>query len=308
MRIRQLSVLVALYEARNMTSAAKDVGMSQPALSKWLSELEAELGVKLFARTTRGFHPTPVCDEFIVHARAVVGEMGRSKKTVALMANGAASSLVIGTSPPAAPALLPMAIHRFRALHPDVNLEIHESTMETLLPQLRSARLDFCVIRIEQPMFEQNIRYDLLYQEEMRVVVGPKHMLAKKRHLGWADLGDSKWIGPVVGSPLRRELEHEFALAGEPAPRYGIETSSTLITVSLLQEGSLVAAMSARVAAFFQAAGQLSILPLTYLRSSGIGVLRLRNAQQTTHKTAFFEALKSSARSIESAAYGVSAH
>ena len=308
MRIRQLSVLVTLYEARNMTSAAKDVGMSQPALSKWLSELETELGVKLFARTTRGFHPTRVCDELIVHAKAVVGEMERSKKTVALMANGAASSLVIGTSPPAAPALLPKAIHLFRALHPDVHLEIYESTMETLLPQLRSARLDFCVIRIEQPMFEQNIRYDLLYQEEMRVVVGQEHMFAKKHQLDWADLRGSQWIGPLVASPLRRELEHEFALAGEPAPRYGIETSSTLMTVSLLQEGSLVAAMSARVAEFFQAAGQLSILPLTYLRSSGIGVLRLRNAQQTAHKTAFFEALKASARTIENAADGGSAH
>ena len=50
-RVRQLSVLVTLYESRNMTSAAGEVGMSQPALSKWLSELEVELGVKLFART-----------------------------------------------------------------------------------------------------------------------------------------------------------------------------------------------------------------------------------------------------------------
>lgn len=302
MRIRQLAVLVTLYEARNMTSAATAVGMSQPALSKWLSELEAELGVKLFARTTRGFHPTRVCEELIVHARAVVGEMERSKKTVALMAKGAASSLVIGTSPPAATSLLPKAIHRFRALHPDVHLEIHESTMEILLPQLQSARLDFCVIRIEQPMFDQSIRYDLLYQEEMRVVVGPRHVLARKRKLGWGDLSGFTWIGPVAGSPLRRELEHEFALAGEPAPRYGIETSSMLMIVSLLQEGSLVAAMSARVAEYFRAAGQLSKLPLNYQRRSGIGVLRLRNAQQTAHKTAFFEALKASAKLIENAA------
>ena len=102
-------------------------------------------------------------------------------------------------------------------------------------------------------------------------------------------------------------LEHEFALAGEPAPRYGIETSSTLMTVSLLQQGSLVAAMSARVAEFFRAAGQVSIVPLKYLRRSGIGVLRLRNAQQTAHKIAFFEALKASAKLIENAANKVSA-
>jgi DNA-binding transcriptional LysR family regulator len=301
-RIRQLSVLVTLYESRNMTAAAAAVGMSQPALSKWLSELEADLGARLFARTTRGFHPTPLCEELIVHARAVVGEMERSKKTVALMANGAASSLVIGTSPPAAPLLLPKAIHSFRALYPDVHLEIFEGPMETLLPQLRSARLDFCVIRIEQPIFEQSIRYDLLYQEAMRVVVGPKHPLAKKRHLDWKDTGNAVWIGPAKGSPLRRELEHEFALAGEPAPRYAIETSSILMLVSLLQEGTFVGAMSARMAEYFRAARQVAVLPLDYQRCSGIGVLRLRNAQPTEYKTAFFDILKASAEAIEKGA------
>lgn len=300
-RIRQLTVLVTLYESRNMTSAAAEVGMSQPALSKWLSELESELGVKLFARTTRGFHPTKVCEELVVHARAVVGEMERSKKTVALMAQGAASSIVIGTSPPAAPSLLPKAVHRFRADHPNVHLEIRESTMEMLLPQLRSAQIDFCVIRIEQPMFDQSIRYDLLYLEEMRVVVGLGHALAKKRRLDWKDLRNCEWIGPVTGSPLRRELEHEFALAGESTPRYGIETSSMLIIASLLTEGNLVAAMSARVAEYFCTAGQLVMLPLPYQRRSGIGVLRLREAQPTEFKSAFFEALKTAAKEIEKA-------
>lgn len=273
--------------------------MSQPALSKWLSELESELGVKLFARTTRGFHPTKVCEELVVHARAVVGEMERSKKTVALMAQGATSSIVIGTSPPATPSLLPKAVHRFHASHPHVHLEIRESTMEMLLPQLRSARIDFCVIRIEQPMFDQSIRYDLLYLEEMRVVVGMRHGLAKERSLDWKDLRGCEWVAPVTGSPLRRELEHEFALAGEPIPRYAIETSSMLMIASLLNEGMLVAAMSARVAEYFRSTGQLAILPLNYQRRSGIGVLRLRDAQPTEYKTAFFEALKTAAKEIE---------
>jgi DNA-binding transcriptional LysR family regulator len=300
-RVRQLSVLVTLYESRNMTSAAAEVGMSQPALSKWLAELESELGVKLFARTTRGFQPTPTCEQFIVHARAVVGEMERSKRTVALMANGASSSIVIGTSPPATPSLLPKAVHRFRANHPYVHLEIRESTMEMLVPQLRSARIDFCVIRIEQPMFDQSIRYDLLYQEEMRVVVGLRHELAKKRRLGWKDLRDCEWVAPVTGSPLRRELEHEFALAGEPTPRFCIETSSMLMIASLLREGALIAAMSARMAEYFRSAGQLAILPLNYQRRSSIGVLRLRDAEPTEFKNAFFEALKTAAKEIDKA-------
>ncbi len=300
-RVRQLSVLITLYESRNVTAAADKAGMSQPALSKWLSDLEADLGVKLFTRTSRGFQPTAICDDLIVHARAVVGEMQRSKTTVLRMAQGAASSLVIGTTPPATPILLPRAIHLFREKNPRVHLEIQENTMHTLLPQLQSGQLDFLLVRMEQPTFDQSIRYDLLYQEETRVVVGNKHPLAKKSSLNWKDMGGSSWIAPAAGSPLRRELEYEMALAGEPAPNYEIATSSFLLIVSLLQESCLVGAMSARMAEYFRAAGQLSTLPLPYQRRSGIGVLRLRHAQPTGSKREFFDALKQSAKAIQAA-------
>ncbi len=300
-RIRQLVVLITLYESRNVTAAAEKVSMSQPALSKWLSELENEVGAQLFSRTSRGFHPTALCEEIIVHARAVIGEMQRTKDTVALMAKGAISSLVVGTTPPATPFLLPRAIHFFRKSHPKVHLEIHENTMANLVPQLQSGRLDFLVVRIEQPKFDQSIRYELLYHEETRVVVGKNHPLAKRRRLEWKDVGGSSWIAPAVGSPLRRELEYELALAGEPSPSYDIETSSFLLIASLLQEGSLIAAMSARMAEYFRATGQVSILPLPYQRRSGIGVLRLRHAQPTVYKRAFFDALKRSAVPLQAA-------
>ncbi|MES2413569.1 MAG: LysR family transcriptional regulator [Pseudomonadota bacterium] len=295
-RIRQLWVLIKLYEARNMTSAASEVGMSQPALSKWLSELEAEVGAKLFLRTTRGFQATPVCDELIVHARMVVGEMERSRATVAIVARGAKSSLAIGTSPPATTSLIPDAIHRFREIHPDVHLAIHENTINFLLPQLRAAKLDFLIVRLEHPELDSHIRYDLLYQEEIRLVVGVKHPLAGKRKLDWPEVVSQPWIGPALESPLRRELEHELALAGQTAPQYQIETTSTLVQVGLLQEGSLVAVMSARMAKYFKAAKQVAILPLNYQRRSAIGVLSLRNALPTVYREAFFEALKASTR------------
>jgi DNA-binding transcriptional LysR family regulator len=294
-RIRQLSTLITLYESRNMTAAASAMGLSQPALSKWLSALEADMGVTLFARTTRGFVATPACDELIVHARAVVGEMKRSAQTLARMSQGATASLVIGISPPATPDIAPRAIHRFREQFPLVHLEIRESSMDMLLPQLLSGMLDFCVLRIEQPVVDKRIRYDLLYEEEMRVVVGTGHALAGRKRVDWKELGQHAWIGPIPDSPLRREIEHEFAQAGEPAPDYRVETSSMMLVATLLHKGDLVAAMSARVATWFEAAGQLSVLPLPYRRRSGIGVLRLRNAEASVHRTAFFDALMAEA-------------
>ena len=295
LRIRQLSVLVTLYQARTMTAAAEEVGMTQPALSKWLAELESNIGAKLFSRTTRGLQPTAVCEALVTHARAVLGEMERSRSTVALLAQGAMASIAIGTTPPAAATLLPRAVHAFRAAHPAVHLLVQENPLEILLPQLRFGRLDFIVQRIEEPMLDSSIRYDLLYTEEIRVVVGRKHALAKRRSLTWDAVGSTSWIGPAVGNPLRGELQHELALAGQPAPHFEVETSSILLIVSLLQEGTLVAAMSARMAEYFRDTGQVAILPLEYQRRSSIGVLRLRDAQSTVYKQAFLDILKAAA-------------
>lgn len=292
LRIRQLYVLVVLYETRSLTAAARQVGMSQPALSKWLAKLEADVGATLFSRTTRGLHPTPVCDMFVVHARAVLGEMDRSKSVVELLAQGAVASVAVGTTPLTTTNLLPKAVHAFRAQNPKVHLVIRANSLDVLLPQLRVGELDFVLQRIEQPMFDPSFRYDVLYQEEIRVVVGSKHPLARKRTLDWGALASAAWIGPALGSPLRTELEHELALAAQAPPRYEVETSSVLVILSLLQEGTLIAAMAARIADYFQEAGQLRVLPLPYQRRSSVGVLRLRHAQTTPYKTAFFDALK----------------
>ena len=58
LRMRQLYLLVALYETRNISHTAKQMGVTQPGLSKWLSELEEDLNVKLFKRNSRGLTPT----------------------------------------------------------------------------------------------------------------------------------------------------------------------------------------------------------------------------------------------------------
>ena len=292
LRMRQLYLLVALYESRNMSHTAANMGVTQPGLSKWLGELEEDLNVKLFKRNSRGLTPTEFCSALVVHARAVIGELDRTQATIRLMSIGASGNLVVGTTPTVATGLVPRAAGYFRKRFPDAYLNIVENRLDELLPQLQEGRVDLVITRTDQARLDAGVRCDIFYPEQIRVVVGMQHPLAKKRKVDWPDVLRYPWIIPPQVSPLRRELEHELALAGQPAPRYRVETGSTLVIVTMLQDSDLVAPMSARLMHYFQRLKQLVPLPLPYLREGSVGVIRRRESTDSPMLKTFMEGLR----------------
>ena len=183
----------------------------------------------------------------VQHARVIIGELDRTQTTIRLLSNGITGNLVVGTTPTVATGVVPRAAHLAAKRYPDAFLRLVEDRLDLLMPQLLEGRMDFVVTRTDQARLEPGLRCDLLYPEHIRIVVGPQHPLARKRKLAWADVMRYPWITPPKTSPIRRELEHELALAGQPTPRYRVESGSTLVIVSMLQDGDLVAPMSARL-------------------------------------------------------------
>ena len=295
LRMRQLYLLVALYENRNVSQTAAQMGLTQPGLSKWLGELEEDLNVKLFKRGPRGLEPTDFCVALVRHARAIIGELDRTQNTIRLLASGVTGNLVVGTTPTVATGVVPRAAHQVGKRYPDAFLKLVEDKLDVLLPQLLEGRMDFVVTRTDQARLESGLRCDLLYPEHIRIVVGPQHPLARRRKLEWSDVMRFPWITPPKTSPIRRELEHELALAGQPAPRYRVESGSTLVIVSMLQDGDLVAPMSARLMETFQHVHQVVPLPLPYLREGSVGVIRRLDAVETPLHKAFLEGLHQAA-------------
>lgn len=295
LRMRQLYLLVALYEQRNISQTASRMGLTQPGLSKWLAELEQDLGVKLFKREARGLEPTEYCAALVQHARVIIGELDRTQATIRLLAKGASGNLVVGTTPTVAAGVVPRAATHVLKRFPDAFLRFVEDKLDLLLPQLMEGRMDFVITRTEQVRLEPHLLCELLYPEQIRVVVGPTHPLAGRRKVEWSDVMRFPWIAPPQTSPIRRELDHELALAGQVSPRYRVESGSALVIVSMLQDGELVAPMSNRLMEYFQGIGQLTPLPLPYLREGAVGVIRRRDAGDALLHKAFLDGLREAA-------------
>ncbi len=292
LKVRQLHLLVDLFETGNLSKTAARLGATQPGMSKFLGDLEDDLQVKLFERNSRGLTPTPFCVALVAHAKVILGELARTQSTIRLMSDGATGTLVIGMTPTAATGVVPTAAAYFRRKFPDAYVEIIEGRLDDLLPQLREGKLDGIVALTDQTRFDGSLRCDILFQEQMRLVVCKTHPLARKRKVTWADVQEYPWISPAHGSPLRKELDHELAMANQAAPKFRVQTGSTVTIVTLLQESDLVSPMSVRVARYFQGLGLVVPLPIPTTRDWSVGLIRRRNVPLTPLMRAFMEGLK----------------
>lgn len=295
LRVRQLYVLISLHETANLSLTAARMHMTQPALSKWLRELETELGVELFERHSRGLVPTRFCDTLVGHARVVLGELERTGETLRAMSDGSDGQLLVGTTPIGTSGLLPACLGSYRRLRSGICIVVHENSLEKLLPQLKEGRLDCIVSRIEAPV-DPAVAAEPLLEEGICVVASRGHPLARLRKVSWAQARDYPWVMPQSGTPLRREMELALAAVGEPPPRAAIEASSVMLIASLLQDDEMLAVMSDAVVQALFRLERLKVLPLALGRRATVGVLRRAGTVPTPVLEAFLSCLRLAAQ------------
>ena len=284
LRTKQLQLLVAVDDFRNLSKVAAHAHVSQPAVSKSLGELERGLGLKLFERTARGVAPTVYGECLVRHARSVLSGLDQARDELRGLLSGASGRICVGVLPGAVPALLPQSLALLKGRSPNTNVLLREGTMETLLPELWQEKLDLIVGRLPARS-GQELGEKILSEEPVTLVAGPHHPLAKRRRLHWLDVKEYPWVLPPVGALLREPLERAFEQHALPMPVNTIETLSIHVVSVYLQLTDAIGTMARDVAKYYQGLGQLAVLPLGFprlLRPLGITWSRQRPLSPST--------------------------
>ncbi|NYT37945.1 LysR family transcriptional regulator [Allopusillimonas soli] len=248
-RLRSLQMLVRLCDVRNMSQVAQEYHLTQPALSKWLKELEDSMGAELFARHARGVTPTPVAEELARQARAIVGRIDRARLTVQQMKQAQAGQVAVGVSPMVAIVLLPEIVRAFHADHPGVFIRIDEETLDLLTSKLHTGGLDVIIGRVEEGGVPPGVCYRKLDDVPLCLAVAPSHPLAGRREVSWDEALEYPWIAPAAASPIRRRLRLAFEALGLKVPPVMVESASVFTSARIVQGTDFVVPMSARLAA-----------------------------------------------------------
>ncbi len=223
--IRTIGYFLAVVETGSLTAAAKQLDLSQPALTKAIRRLEDETGTTLFMRGARGVALTAFGQSFLRHARTVRSTMADATNELEALREGRAGVVRIGAGEIWLIEIVPQAVHLFRRDFPDVRLHIHGGVDGTLRDALRETPLDLVLTAIPEGVDEPDLTCTPLLVDEYQVVADRRHPLRRKSQIQLKDLLDYPWILPGPTAYLARRLETIFRAAGLPPPDAIIETA-----------------------------------------------------------------------------------
>jgi DNA-binding transcriptional LysR family regulator len=260
---RQVVLLNALDEHRNLRRAAAAIHTTQPAATALLQQLEQALNVSLFERHSRGMRPTPYGEVMIRYARGVLHDFEHAEDEITALERGAAGLVRIGTVMGPMPTLLKRSVSAFKAANPRVRLSILVDTSDLLIPGLVRGDLDVVLGRLPDQFENSELEVELFEDgEPMSVVARPGHKLFDAESVAIADLVDLTWILHPSGSPMRRRVEAALQVASLTKALDIIETASILAATALIEGTDMISVVPRDVAQHYANYGLIRIVPI----------------------------------------------
>lgn len=263
LKLSHLRLMAALAETEQLTQAAAAIGISQPAASRLVTEIERIIGATVHERTGRGIGLTAIGRALALRAQRVRLELDDAARDLAEVAAGGVGHVRIGTVTGAALDRVLPALRHERQDHPSVTVEVVVAASDVLCGQLLSGRLDFALGRLPQDPQAQMLAYDALESEPLSLVVRRGHPLLTAGLTAETALA-CDWLMPGPDSLMTRTVLARLQALGLPAPRQRVSTTSFMLVLALLQQTDDVATV-ARATALQLATGPnatLAILPL----------------------------------------------
>ncbi len=190
--------LATIIEHGSLKSAAKALGLSQPALSTSMSRLEAELGMCVLERGPLGVVPTPTGEVLYCHARLIRDEMGLAARALLNAQGGNPGVIRVGALPSLANSILPIALTRWRERFRERELQVVEVPQIDLLTGLLRREFDFVFGFTECYDLENGLRQRVLFRDKLFVIARAGHPLASELNLKWELLVTYPWVCPTA--------------------------------------------------------------------------------------------------------------
>lgn len=225
LRLRQLRCFVSVARMKSFVAAADRLGLTQPAVSRSVRELEQTLGNALFDRSTRGAELTRHGRDFLDAAEAGLLQIWQGAKAV-VGDVGAQEVVRIGALPNVCSQFLPRLVARFKAEFPAVRVVINPGANAGLLSELRLGATDLVIGRLSKSDDMRGLAFEALYDEPLVFVVRPEHPLVRQSP-SLQDVMQHPFVLPTDGTIIRQEVER--FLAGHGVGRIAdlIETTSS---------------------------------------------------------------------------------
>ncbi|UFM64965.1 LysR family transcriptional regulator [Paracoccus sp. MA] len=244
----QLRLLQQIAETGQLQLAAERVGMTQPAASRMLAEIENQVGAQLFLRQPKGMEPTEIGRAVLRRARVILREMVSMASDVQALREGFGGTLRVGAVTGPAVSYLVSAIREIKEGAPDADITVDVMPSRELLQHLAAGEMDFVLARILPEFDSRDFNILPMRDEKVAFLVRASHPLSRSASVTLTELAGQEWIMQSRGAPIREAALAAFANVGLAEPRNIVNSPSLLLTIAYLAQGDAVAPMSEEVA------------------------------------------------------------
>jgi DNA-binding transcriptional LysR family regulator len=283
-----LMQLAAAVDAGSVSKGAAALGLSQPALSRSLSLLEARVGQPLFLRGRRPLQATPLGLQLAAHGRRMLTESRRAAETVQSLLRGSRGLVRIGGVPFFMDAMISRIIAAFQNRTPDVTVEQSYGNLAEVSAGLRADQLDLGIVPLGSAGEPEGLAFQPILAARNVVCCRADHPLARSKRLALADLGHYPWVAPLPGSPLLADLFAIRASLADTDLDIRFSGGSLLSVMNYMAETEALAVMPFSVWFAERKQNRLAVLPVDIPQPQrNLGILRLAGAERNAAATAF---------------------
>lgn len=295
----QLRAIAAFAAAGSFSGAARALGQTEPSVQRAAREVERLLGVALFEGTYRSLHLTPAGQTLAEHASLALREIAAARAELRERAGLYDGRLVVGTLPLARTRLVPEAVLRLLARHPEARIEIVDGPYETLVQALRMGACDLIVGALRADRRPSGLAETVLFEDDLAILARAGHPLAG-RPLAGPELAAFPWVLPRQDTPSRAIFEALRRERGVMRPGAGhVETGSLVALRGILLGSDAVTILSPRQVEYEIGQGLLTVLDLQVPpQRRPIGITTLEGWAPTALQARFVELLTAIGRQL----------
>jgi DNA-binding transcriptional LysR family regulator len=262
MKLQDLRVLMAVVQAGSMRKAAAHLNTTQPSISRSIAELEDAIGVPLLDRTPQGVELTEYGRALLDGGTAMFDELRLAVKNIEFLADPTAGEVRIGSIPPLAASFVSAVIDRLSRRYPRIVFHLVASQTEPLYRELSERNVDFLIAQRFGPLVDEQLGFEILYDESYVVVAGAKSPWARRRRIELAELVNEPWVLQPPESVIGSIAKEAFRASGLDYPRVTVVTFPRDVRMSLLATGRFLTIVPDSVSRFPTRLSGLKVLPV----------------------------------------------
>jgi DNA-binding transcriptional LysR family regulator len=303
-RLRDLHVFFTVTQRGSMAKAASDLGITQPAVSRVIAQLERALGARLLDRSSQGVEATLYGRALLKRSGVAFDELKQAIRDIEFLAKPNIGEVRIGCPESITAAILPPVIERLFRRYPGVVPIVSEAVAPSLdFSELRARKVDLVLARLVSPVVIgqslDDLKVEILFEDEAVIAAGTESQWARRRKINLADLAEEPWILTEPNTWNNTIVANAFAARGLKMPKISLMTLSVHLRTNLLASGGFITVFPRSVMDLYARRFSLKVLPVDFPALSWpVAVVTLKNRTLSPVAELFIEHLQVFSKSL----------